>query len=170
MSNIFPHFTTKRLQFRPFKLTDAPAFYALNADPEVMRFVPDPPFVDIPEAESFLKNYLSIYSTGYGRLAVLRRVDDDFVGWCGLKRSPYTENVDLGFRFRRKYWNLGYATEASKRCIQYGFEELGLERIIGRCAGQNFASQRVLEKLGFLLVGPFQEPDWSGYEYELLKA
>ncbi|MEL6275857.1 MAG: GNAT family N-acetyltransferase, partial [Bacteroidota bacterium] len=161
----FPNFSTNRLLLRPFRLTDAPAFFALNDDPEVMRYVPDSPFRNIAEARTFLANYLPIYETGYGRLGIVRKFDNTFVGWCGLKPSSYNGVVDLGFRLHRQFWNRGYATEASKKCLRYGFEELNLDRIVGRCAERNLASQRVLIKIGMRLVGKFQEPDWSGLEY-----
>ena len=65
---------------------------------------------------------------------------------AGLKLNEQNL-VDLGFRFFRKEWNKGYATEAAHACLEYGFLELDLKEIIGRVARQNKASIKVLEKL-----------------------
>ena len=82
-----------------------------------------------------------------GRWAVIRKKDDAFLGWCGLKKHE-DGMVDLGFRLMKKYWNKGYATEAAKACVDHGFNTLGLKEIIGRAAQENMASINVLEKCG----------------------
>src|SRR5690606_24087857 len=95
----------------------------------------------------FLENYSDYELNGFGRMAVISKETDAFLGFCGLKRHP-DDFVDLGFRFFRKYWDKGYATESSKAIIKHGFNELNLEEIIGRVSNQNMASIRVLRKVG----------------------
>jgi RimJ/RimL family protein N-acetyltransferase len=77
----------------------------------------------------------------------------DFIGWCGLKARPEMNEIDLGYRFKKSSWGNGYATEAARACIHYGFEKLGLPRIVGRALPPNQASIRVLEKCGMQYVG-----------------
>lgn len=138
---------TIRLQLREFRISDAHDLYALNADPEVLRYTGDKAFGSPAEAESFLTNYRDYDLHGFGRWAVIDRESGDFLGWCGLKRNE--ENlVDLGFRLFKSAWGQGYATEAAKACLGYGFESLKLEEIIGRASRENSASLRVLQKLG----------------------
>lgn len=160
---------TSRLRLRPFTLEDAAEMYALNADPEVMRYVPDLPFEDVAAARRFLEAYLPIYASGYGRLAVIRREDTAFLGWCGLKKHE-DGAVDLGYRFHRRYWGIGYATEAAMACRDHAFTVLGLDSIYAHAAHDNLASQRVLTKIGMRYSGEFQEPDWEGVAFTLCRA
>lgn len=139
--------TTDRLMLREWAWYDTSALYLLNQDPEVIRYTGDRPFHSEDEADNFIYNYAAYNQTGYGRWAVIRRKDEEFLGWCGLKKNE--ENlVDLGFRFHQKFWGKGYATEAARAALEVGFSRYKLELIIGRTARQNSASIRVLEKLG----------------------
>ena len=140
-------FETPRLLLREFDVSDARALYKLNSDTEVMRYTGDKPFSSIAEAKTFVQDYDAYEKQGFGRWAVISKATGQFIGWCGLKRNE-KDLVDIGFRFFRDQWGKGYATEAAKATLVYGFEQLGLERIIGRAARENTASLRVLEKLG----------------------
>ena len=162
---MYPSISTDRLLLRPFDLADAVEMFRLNADPEVMRYVPDAPFSTVKDALQFLEDYDAYQRYGFGRWAVLRREDSCWLGWCGLRYSEAEDQVDLGFRFHRSYWGNGYATEAAKASLDWGFSERQLQRIIGRTAAENLGSRRVLEKIGMQLVGTFSETDWSGVEY-----
>lgn len=139
--------TTPRLLLREFALEDAPALYELNSDPEVMKYTGDSPFASVRDAEDFVRGYDHYRDYGYGRWSVVLRETGEFVGWCGLKFNEL-EQVDIGFRFFRKHWGKGYATESARATLAYGFGELALGEIIGRAARANTASIRVLEKLG----------------------
>jgi len=102
-----------------------------------------------------LSTYNHYEKYGFGRWAVIRKQDDVYIGWCGLKYSPQLDEVDLGFRFFKKHWNKGYATEAAKACIDYGFNHLGLKKIVGRAMNENQSSIRVLEKIGMIYEKEF---------------
>lgn len=121
--------------------------YRLNADPEVIRYTGDPPFDSVEAAQDFINSYDHYQKYGMGRWTVLRKDTGTYLGWCGLKQHD-AGYVDIGFRFFRAEWGKGYATEAARACLTYGFEELGLNEIVGRAAVENVASVRVLEKLG----------------------
>ena len=113
---------TDRLLVRKFTEDDAPLLYDLNLDPEIIRY--------------------------HGRWAVHLRFGLEFIGWCGLKYLTETNEVDLGYRFKKNFWGNGYATEAARVCIEYGFDTLKLHRIVGRALPANLASIKVLEKCG----------------------
>lgn len=162
--------TTPRLTLRPLQLSDANDFFELNNDPEVLKYVPDKAFANEAAALEFLANYHKTQPEGYGRMAVIRQSDNAWLGWCGLKYLKENDQVDLGYRFFRKYWGNGYATEGSIACLKYGFEDLGLDRIVGHVAVGNVASARVLEKCGFTENGLFEEVDWSGIAYLLERS
>ena len=139
---------TERLKLREILPSDAEMMYNLNLDPEVIRYTGDPPFASVEEAENFIQNYPDYKKNGYGRWAVIRKADDEVLGWCGLKYLPEDDETDIGYRFFKKYWGAGYATEAAKACLDFGFQKLGLETIIARAMHANIASINVMKKLG----------------------
>lgn len=138
---------TPRLALKEFQLSDARHMYELNLDPEVLKYTGDPPFVSLEEAASFLKNYQDYEKNGFGRWSVFLKPQMEYVGWSGLKLNE-EKLVDIGFRFSRRYWNQGFATESARACLKYGFEDLQLKKIVGRAAKANLASIRVLQKIG----------------------
>lgn len=140
-------FHSDRLIFKEFHQNDAPQLYLLNADPEVIKYTGDPPFESIEDAQKFVENYDHYQKYGFGRWATFLKSNNEFIGWCGIKLNEQGDH-DLGFRFYKKHWGKGFATEAAKACLDHGFNKLGLNAIIGRAANENLASIRVLEKLG----------------------
>ena len=137
---------TERLILREFNSSDAETMYELNSDMEVLLYSGDSPFASIENAKEFLESYSDYKKNGYGRWAVILKSSNEFIGWCGLKYNE-EKYVDIGFRFFRKTWNKGYAKEAARATLDYGFKILKLEEIIGRASVDNKASIRVLEKL-----------------------
>ena len=149
---------TERLYLRELNIEDARDFFLLNEDPEVIQYTGDGPFDDVKAAEHFLRHYKPYQKYGYGRWAMIRKTDQAFLGWCGLKYSPDLDETDLGFRLYRKYWNQGYATEAAHASLAYGFKKKGLTMIVGRAMKVNGASIRVLEKVGMVY--------WKEYDFD----
>lgn len=139
--------TTDRVNLYEMDECDSANIFELNADAEVLKYTGDPAFNSVKEAEIFLTNYSDYTKNGFGRWGVQVKDKKEFIGWCGLKLHPNGE-VDLGFRFLKQFWGLGFATEASLACVAYGFSELDLDYIIGRVMHKNLASIRVLEKVG----------------------
>lgn len=155
---------TNRLLLRAFTIEDAPLIYELNIDPDVTRFTHDP-VRDPAHAREILGNVIlpqyALYN--HGRWAVHIKTSLEFLGWCGLKYRTELNEVDLGYRFRKAAWGKGYATEAAFASIQYGFEKLGLQRIVGRAEVDNIASWKVLEKCGMTYIG---DEDIEGYPHK----
>ena len=137
---------TERLLLREFDISDAKMMYQLNADPKVIRYTGDSPFLSIESAATFLKNYSDYERNGFGRFACIEKSSGEFIGWCGLKKHK-DEVVDIGYRFFRKDWGKGFATESAQVNLAYGFNSLNLTEIIGRSDKANIASIKVLEKL-----------------------
>ena len=148
--------TTRRLLLRTWNPEDAAFFYALNQDPEVMRYVGEDPFGSLAQALAFVQSYDQFERNGFGRWLVEDRLTGESLGWCGLKLETNGNGpedlkdgfIDLGYRFARKHWSRGLATEAAWACLCLGFQRLGIQRIIGRAVPENTASVRVLEKVG----------------------
>ncbi|MFN8396385.1 MAG: GNAT family N-acetyltransferase [Bacteroidia bacterium] len=149
---------------------DAAHAFELNSDPEVVRYTGDGPFASVEAAADFLAAYDHYRRYGFGRWAVERIEDGEWLGWCGLKYTPSKDEYDLGFRFLRRHWGLGYATEAALACLRLGFHDFGMEEIVGRAMAENSASIRVLEKVGMQLVGPYDFDGEAGVLYRIDKG
>jgi RimJ/RimL family protein N-acetyltransferase len=152
---------TDRLLLRKFTEDDAPLLYELNLDPEVIRYTHDP-IVDVEHAKKVLNEVIlpQYVLYNHGRWAVQLKPNLEFIGWCGLKYLSETNEVDLGYRFMKKFWGKGYATEAALACTEYGFHRLNLQRIVGRALPGNLASIKVLEKCGMKFL---REEIMQGY-------
>lgn len=140
---------TERLYLREFIASDGIEFFNLNSNPEVIKYTGNKAFKNLEEANSFIINYDEYRENGFGRWATCLKENDEFLGWCGLKYEPDLEEVDLGFRFYKRNWGKGYATEAASACVNYGFKNLKLKTIVGRAYFENLASIKVLEKCNF---------------------
>jgi len=136
---------SNRIFLRNFKLSDAADMFALNNNPLVVKYTGDGPFENMEAARIFLESYQDYKLNNCGRWAVIRKEDEKWLGWCGLKKTA--QFVDLGFRFFEEEWGKGYATESSILCLEYGFNQLGFDEIIARAVGENMGSIKVIEKL-----------------------
>lgn len=137
---------TERLILTEFNFEIADNFFQLNADSEVLRYTGDEPFDNVEEAKHFLEGYDQYERYGYGRWSIWKKGTSKWLGWCGLRNNGDDE-IDLGFRLHRKYWNMGYGTEAATACLRYGFSELKIEEIIARANADNLASLKIIKKL-----------------------
>ncbi len=161
--------TTERLVLREFSLEDAPDFYELNLDKEVMKYTADRVFQSIKESADLIHSYKEYEKTGFGRWTVVLKETDEVLGWCGLKYITSVDEVDLGYRLKRKYWNKGYATEACNASLDIGFNQYGVGLIVGRTMTDNAASRRVLEKIGMTYWKEFDFEEHPGVYYRLFK-
>jgi RimJ/RimL family protein N-acetyltransferase len=141
---------TRRLLLRPISLDDLDEFLALHADPEVTAFIYA---FDRAEAEERLRrDEREWQERGHGMLAVLDRESGRFLGRAGLKHWPQFDETELGWVLGRDAWGHGYATEAVRACIQWGFSELDVPYLTAMIAAANLRSIRVAERLGLTPV------------------
>lgn len=140
-------------------LEDAPHLLELNSDPEVIRYTGDGPCRTITEAQKIVTELSQPQFENYkmGRFTTLLK-DGTYLGWCGLKFHPETNEIDLGYRFHRRYWGQGYATESSKEILHYGFTILALPLIEARVMPANVGSIKVIQKLGMTFRGLINDP------------
>jgi len=151
---------TERLILRRFTPADLDHLYALDNDPEVMRYInggtPTPRAVferDI--LPSFLHHKKE--QAGFGFWAAVDRISGEWLGWFSFRPAQNApQQVTLGYRLRRAAWGRGYATEGARALIQKGFEEWGVGRVVATTYEENRASRRVMEKLGMRLVRRFR--------------
>lgn len=139
---------TERLYLREMTSQDAEMAYLLNSDPEVLKYTGDKAFESVEDARVFLENYAHFKMYGFGRWAVIQKSNNEFLGWCGLKYTKELNEHDIGYRLFKKHWNKGFATEAAKSCVDFGFIKFKMPFIVGRAMYDNKASIKVLEKIG----------------------
>ncbi len=148
---------TQRLILRQWSADDIPAFTQLNACPDTMEFFPS---VYSQEQTQELVDWCSasIAERGWGFWAVEEKVSSDFIGMVGLndfpRDIPVKQSHEVGWRLLRTYWGKGYATEAAKASLSYGFNKLGLDEIVAFTPTGNVRSRKVMDRLGMTL-----EPD-----------
>lgn len=145
---------TNRLLLREYLEEDAEAFFELNSDPRVLRFVPDAQLFDVEQARQILIDHpIADYQKhGFGRGACILKSTGQQIGFAGLKYLEEFGEVDVAYRLLPAYWGQGLATEAALASVRYGFDKLRLKRIIGLAMPENAASIRVLEKAGLHYV------------------
>jgi len=146
---------TDRLLLREFVEDDAESFFKLNNYPEVVRFVPDKPLLNVEQARQTLIDHpIADYRRyGFGRGACILKSTGEQIGFAGLKYLDEPGEVDVAYRLLPAHWGQGLATEVALASVRYGFAALGLKRIIGLVMPKNIASVRVLEKTGLRYSG-----------------
>ena len=145
---------TERLLLREYGEEDAEAFFKLNTDPEVLRFVPDKALQSVEQARQILIDHpIADYRKhGFGRGACILKSTGDNIGFAGLKYLEELGEVDVAYRLMPAYWGQGLATEVALASVRYGLADLDLKRIVGLVMPDNVASVRVLEKAGLRFV------------------
>ncbi|MCC2545425.1 GNAT family N-acetyltransferase [Hymenobacter sp. BT175] len=152
---------TERLLLRELLPTDAPGMFELDSDPEVHRYLGNQPVTTIEQSEALIAFVRQQYiDNGMGRWAVVEKQTGEFIGWAGLKlvegpTNGRTGYPDLGYRFIRRAWGRGYATEAARASLQYGFDVLRLPAIYAIADVQNQGSNHVLRKVGLRFIEEF---------------
>lgn len=158
---------TDRLVIRRWRAADLEAMTAMLGDPEVMRFSDG--IMDAPAAARWLQARIDQTSGGSitGPWAVVERVTDSAIGYCGFFELPDihgVEETEIGYRLARASWGRGYATEAARAVRDYGFDVLGLTRLVALIDPGNLRSIRVAEKIGMryekdVMLDGYTHPD-----------
>lgn len=167
---------TERLLLRELQETDAEAIFELDADPEVHRFLGNAPLTNLDQAVPVIQFIRQQYlDNGIGRWAVIEKESGAMIGWSGFKLMLDSVNghsgyYDLGYRFIRKCWGKGYATEAAKAMVAYGFNQLNLNSIYAIADVGNMESRKVLEKVCMECKGEFIYDDVPHHWFELHKT
>jgi ribosomal-protein-alanine N-acetyltransferase len=166
---------TPRLLMCEFEEDDASLIFELDSDPEVHRFLGNEPLKEFKQAEDFICLIRSQYlERKIARWAVFEKENQQFIGWAGFKLNTEEINgfnnfYDLGYRFQKKFWGRGYASESSKHLLEWGMINLDPENIYAMTHKENEASRRVLIKTGFIERGLFEHDDMEVSWYDLKK-
>ncbi len=148
---------TPRLIMRRWREEDVAPMAAVNADPEIMRWIRDGSVRDERQTRDGVRAWESEWeSRGFGLFAVEIRSTGELAGFTGLSVPGFLPEVlpavEVGWRLGRSHWGQGLATEAAAAAVRFGFEERGLERIVSIIQVGNVASERITAKLGMRLA------------------
>ena len=144
---------TRRLRLRQFRNEDLTSYAAIMGDDEVGKWFPGGKGFTSEQTKKSLDSILSHWAThGFGIWAVTDKEEGTLLGRCGLNLIVETSEVEVDFVIAKAFWRRGFATEAAKASLSYGFEVLNLDRIIGLSKPENVASRGVMEKVGMHYV------------------
>ncbi len=150
-----PTLTTPRLIIRPFRPEDAPDIKRLLDDPIIAATtarIPHP--YELENANQFIAEITVEFDSGRGiTCAITIRSTGELIGVVSLRIESYWERAELGYWIGVSHWSNGFATEAAAAMVEYGFRNLGLNRLYAWFFPDNPASGRVLEKIGMQREG-----------------
>ena len=162
---------TERLWLRPLEMKDAEALFELNQNPNVHKYLWQKPEVVIDESIQVIAYVQRQYKENkIGRFATILKDTGAFIGWTGIKFvNDHVENgntnfYDYGYRLNEKYWNKGYATEATHFWLKYAFKEMQIDIMNAYTHAENGASNRVLSKCGMQFMEDY--PDEQGVTWK----
>ncbi len=163
MKNLQFYIETERLILRDFLETDQADLFEMDSDPEVHRYLGNRPVKTSDEIKPVIEMVRQQYlDNQIGRWIMVEKATGNVLGWAGLKYIRNTMNsttnfYDVGYRLKQKHWGQGFATEAAKAALEFGFNELNLKEIIGITAIENQASANILKKIGLQFVNQFND-------------
>ena len=146
-----PTIETDRLLLRPWRPSDRGGLWRMQSDPRTMEFLM--PIADRAASDAVAERAEAHFARhGFGLWVVEVPGITDFAGYCGLVHVPYAEHftpaVEIGWRFDPAFWGRGYATEAARAALDFGFKRVGLEEIVAITVPANLRSRAVMERLG----------------------
>ena len=146
---------SERLVLRRLVEPDLLALFGIFSNAEVMRYWSSPPMTDISDAAQMLLNIQEGYRNGNVlQLGIERKTDQALIGTCTLHNLHLKScRAEIGYALGRTYWRQGYMREALTVLIDYAFESLELNRLEADIDPRNTASEKLLERLGFLKEG-----------------
>ena len=164
----------KRWYLRELVPQDAEALFDMERNPLVHRYLGTPPMAEFSQTEAYINYVRDQYvKYGIGRWALVERKTNAFMGWSGLKfnvEEHYGGQIDfydIGYRLHPRFWGNGYAYESALASLDYGFNTLKLESIVGMAHHENGASNHILKKIGLPFIRQFVHDGMPVNWYEL---
>jgi RimJ/RimL family protein N-acetyltransferase len=156
-----PVLRTDRMLLRAWRAHDLEPFGALNADPRVMEHYPAP--LTRAQSDDFVRRVVPQFAKrGFSLWAVEVAGVAPFIGYVGLLEptfdTSFTPCVEIGWRLAFRYWGHGFATEAARAVLAFGFADAGLEEIVSFTVPANQRSIAVMERLDMTKDGEFDHP------------
>jgi RimJ/RimL family protein N-acetyltransferase len=149
-----PNIETERLTLRPFREDDVSPFFELSQDPDVMRYVGDRRVPTLQESWRAIAGWLGHWALrGYGQWAIEERSSGRLIGRAGIINPVDWPGPEVGYVLGRAWWGRGYATEAARAAMDWGFEQIGFADLLSLIDPANLASIAVATRLGESLRG-----------------
>ena len=165
---LLPTIETERLTLRPFRLSDASDVQRLAGERDIADTTMTIPYpYEDGMAEEWIAGEEAACNNGKSMtLAIVLHDDECLVGAVGLKIEREHDKAELGYWIGRPFWHRGYATEAARALLDYGFSDLQLNRIQAAHMARNPPSGRVMQKLGMRFEGTALQAlkKWGRYE------
>jgi ribosomal-protein-alanine N-acetyltransferase len=159
---------TPRLVLRGLTRADTDSLQSILNDPEVLHFFPNPEPPGWERVQKIIDQQLIHWQEhGYGWWAVELRSSQELIGWAGLQFLPDTSETEVAYLLGKAYWGQGFATEAARASMKFGFETLKLNSIVAVVHPANKASIRVIEKLGMTFIDHTYYFEMEVYHYSL---
>jgi RimJ/RimL family protein N-acetyltransferase len=158
-----PEVHAQRVLLRGWREADLALFASLSADPRVMEHLSAP--LNRSQSDALVRERILPHfaERGFGLWAVEAPGVAPFIGCVGLQVPPFeayfTPCVEIGWRLAFPYWGSGFATEAARAAVAFGFAEAGLEEIVSFAVPANRRSVAVMERIGMRYDGEFEHPD-----------
>lgn len=167
---------TDRLILRPLELSDAEDFFAMDNNPEVHKYLWQNPTQEIAETIKIIESVRGQYEkNNIGRFATVLKETGEFIGWTGIKyiddhiENGNTNFYDYGYRLNEKFWGKGYASEASVAWLDYGFNQMKIDKMNAYAHLDNGASNHILGKIGMSLIENYPDKEgviWNWWQKE----
>ena len=146
---LLPHIETERLVLRMYHPKELETVYQLLSDEDVTRFYPPGYTITREEVLAGMPRRLERWrNQGFGQLGVFAIGSGNLIGYCGLQYFDQTPEVEIYYGFFKNAWGRGLATESARAMLRFGFEKTKLDKIAAGTHPDNFASQKVLQKIG----------------------
>ena len=160
LENIENTLQTERLILRDFKEDDWQDAHEYGSDPESVKYMPFGPNTE-EETKAFISRALARqaeFPRSFYDFAIVKKSDRKLIGSCSINIvNAENKEAMVGYIINRNYWNQGFAAEAARAVVGFGFEKMGLHRTIASCDPANTASYRVMEKIGMQREGHLRQ-------------
>ena len=148
---------TDRLLLRQWRESDVDPLWALQSQPEMMRFLDDGrPYTSIAQTRTWIEWHGALWSDRGCSLWAVDRKGGGFIGWIGLTAAFEPDalrgSIEVGWFLDPAMQGQGLATEGASHALAVGFDQLGLDRILARCDSENTRSEAVMVRIGMSFV------------------
>jgi ribosomal-protein-alanine N-acetyltransferase len=165
-----PVLESERLLLRKIGMEDAADMHAYTSDPEMVKHLPLNQTYTIADAERSVRGFMDMYAAHKSApWGVTIKETGEHIGICGFENwNAQTDRAEIGFIIARPHWGKGFATEAARRVMRFGFDVMRLNRLEARTKAENEASKHVLARLGMQYEGLLREHSyWKGAYHDL---
>ena len=155
---------TERIFLQEFSLEYKLKLMELDSDPEVMKYINGGIPTPLHEIESMISRITEILQKHNGKMGAwvaTEKSANTFIGWFFLRPAKHDPTnlkiLELGYRLKKQFWGLGYATEVSKKLMQIAFDHLNADEVFALTDKENIGSRKVMEKLGLVYSHEYLE-------------